>query len=83
MFNDLSYCNRVKHVVLKISQDEVIIAKWSKICGVHILEGSNIVVHSLSASEDFHDKNKLWDLRSRHDDCLKAVSKHFNEFCKR
>lgn len=65
MFNDLGYYIRVEHVMLKISHGEVSIAKWSKICGLYILEGSNVVVHSSSASEYFRDKNKLCDLRSR------------------
>lgn len=69
--------------VLKISQGEVIITKRSKICGLYMLEGSNVVIHYSSASEDIHDNKKLWDLRSRHDGFLKVVSKYFNEFCKR
>lgn len=56
--------------MLKILDDEVIIVKESKICGLYILKGSNIVFHSLLSSEDFHDKSKVWDLRSRHDDFL-------------
>lgn len=63
--------------------NEVIIAKGSKIYGLYILESSNVVVHSLSASENFHDKNIVWDLSSRHDDCSEAVSEHVNKFCRR
>lgn len=46
MFDDLDYCTRVEHVVLKISHGEVIIAKKFKICNLYILEYSNVVVHS-------------------------------------
>ena len=38
MFDDLGYCTRVEHEVLKISHDKLIIAKGSKICGQYILE---------------------------------------------
>lgn len=54
----------------KISHGEVIIANWSKLCGLYILEGSDVVVDSSSTSEDFYEKNKIHDLRSRHDGCL-------------
>ena len=53
-----------------------------KICGLYILEGSNVVVHSSSPNEDFHEKNTLWDLRSSHGGCLGVVLEHFNEFCR-
>lgn len=59
----------------------MIIAKRSKIRDLYILEGSNIVVHSSSTSEDFHDKKQLWDLRLRHGGCLEVVLEHFNEIC--
>lgn len=74
MFNDIGYCTRVERGMLKILHDEVIIVKWSKTCGLYILEGSNVVVHSLLTSEGFQGKKRLWDLRSRHDDCMKVVS---------
>lgn len=32
---------------------EVIIDKEYKICGLYILEGLNVIIHSLSTSEDF------------------------------
>lgn len=48
-----------------------------------ILEGSSFVTHSSSSSEDFHDKNKLYELRSRHGRFLEVVSKHFDNFCRR
>ena len=80
MFDDLGYCTRVEHKVLKISHDGVIMDKWSKICWLYILEGFNVFVHSSSHNEDFHDKNNLWDLRSRHGKCMKVVLEHFNEF---
>ena len=46
MFDDIGYYIIFKHDVLKISLVKVIIAKWSKIYGLHILESSNVVVHS-------------------------------------
>lgn len=52
-------------------------------CCLYILEVSNAIVHSLSTSEDFHYKNKLWDLRSMHDDHLEVSLELFNEFYKR
>ena len=39
MFDDLGYCTRVERGMFKISHDEVIIVKRSKICGLYILEG--------------------------------------------
>lgn len=81
MFDDLRYCTRFKHGVLKISHGEVIIAKGYKTYRLYILEGFNVVVNSSSASEDFHEKKTLWDLRSRHCGWTKTGSKHFNEFC--
>lgn len=60
--------------MLNIFNGEMIIAKGSKICGLYILKGFNVVVHSSSATEDTHDKNKLWDLISRHSECLKVAS---------
>lgn len=83
MFDDLGYSTRVEHVVFKISHGEVIIAKWSKVWRLYILEGSNVIVLSSSASEDFHDKNKLWDLRLRHGEFLEVILDHFNEFYRR
>lgn len=67
--------------MLKIPNGEVIISKGSQICGVCILKGSNVIVHLSLSSEDFHDKNKLWDLWLRYGGCLEVISKHFNEFC--
>lgn len=57
MFDDLDYCIRIEHEVLKISHGEVIITKGYKICGLYILEASNVAVDLSSASEDFYDKN--------------------------
>lgn len=60
MFNEIGYCTRVKHSMLKISYGEVIIAKVYKLCALHILKGANVVLYSLSSSsEDFHEENKL------------------------
>lgn len=56
MFDDLCYYTRFVHEVLKVSHGEMIIAKGSKIYDLYILEGSNFVVHSSSASEEFHEK---------------------------
>lgn len=58
----------------------MIIVKGSKICWLYILNGSNVIDHSLFPCEDFYDKNKLSDLRSRHGRCLEVVLEHFNEF---
>lgn len=66
VFYYLGYFTRVKHMVLKIFHGDVIIAEGSKIYNLYILEDSNVVVHSSSFSEDFHNKNKLWDLRLGH-----------------
>lgn len=57
-------------------------AKWYKICGLHILKVSIIIVHSSSVGDQFHDKNKLGDLRSRHGRCMKIVLENFSEFFK-
>lgn len=57
-------------------------AKWYKICGLYILKVSIIVVHSSSVSDQFHDKNKLGDLRLRHGRCMKIVLENFSEFFK-
>lgn len=65
MFDDLGYCTKVERRVLNISYDGVIIVKGSKIYGLCILEGSKFVVHSSLTSGGFHNKKKLWDLRSR------------------
>lgn len=46
-----------------------------------ILEGSSFVTHSSLSSEDSHDKNKLYELRSRHRRFLEVVSKHFDNLC--
>lgn len=49
--------------MLNISHGEVSITKRSKICGLYIfLEGSNVVVYSSSAREEFHDMNNLYGI---------------------
>lgn len=40
---------------------------------LYTLEVSNFIFHSSWAIKDFNDKNKLWDLRSRHGGCLEVV----------
>lgn len=55
------------------------IDKWSKIGGLYILEGLSVFVHSSLASEDFQEKNELWDLRWMHDGCLEVISEQFNK----
>lgn len=84
IFDYLRYYARVEHEVLNILHNGVIIVKVSKIYGLYFLEGSNVtVVYSLSTSEDFQTKKKLWNLRSRHGGFLEVVSYHFNEFRRR
>lgn len=58
MFDHLGYCTRVEHELLNFLHGGMIISKGCKICGLYIIKGSNIIVHSLLCSEDFHDKNK-------------------------
>lgn len=82
MFGDLDYYVRVKHVVLMISQGGVTMAKGSKISGLYILDGFNVIGHSPLASEEFYDKNKLWDLRLRRGRCVKVMLDHLNEIYK-
>ena len=53
MFDDLGYCTRAEHGVLKIPPDELIIVKGSKIYGLYILEGSNVISHSSLTSGGF------------------------------
>lgn len=55
MFDVIDYCTRVEHVILKIMHGGMIMDKGDKICELYILKGFNVVVHSLSDSEDFHD----------------------------
>lgn len=81
MFGDLSFCTIVKHGVLKILHDGFIMAKWSKISGLYILDGFVFIICASSISEKFHDKNKL---------CfnalyiyLEVVLDHYNKFCRR
>lgn len=69
--------------MLKIKYGEAIIDKGSKMCDLYIFEGFNDVVHSSSVSEDFHENNKPYDLRSRHVGCVKVILEYFNEFCRR
>lgn len=57
--------------------------KGSKICVLYILNGSTVICHASSVSEDFHDKNMLWNLRSTHVKCMEVVVDNFNEFCKK
>lgn len=45
MLDDIIYCARFKHGVLKTFHHELIIAKGSKTRGLYILEGFNVVVH--------------------------------------
>lgn len=45
IFDDLGYCTRIDYWVFKNSYGEVIITKETKICGLYILECSNIVIH--------------------------------------
>lgn len=59
MFDDIEYCTRVEHGVLKISHGEVIIDKRFKIRDLCILEDYNVTVHSSSSTEYFHDNKKL------------------------
>lgn len=73
MFDDLYYCTRVENGVLRILHGEVNIIKRSNICGLYIFKGFNVIVHLSFSSEDFHDKKKLWDLKSRHVGCLDVV----------
>lgn len=80
MLDDIGYCIKIKHGTLKILHGEVIIDKGSKICGLSILKGSNVVVHSSTTNEDFYYKNKLWNLRSRHYICLEVVSSNLMSF---
>ena len=61
---------------------ETIIAKGYKTRGIYILEGFNVVVHSSLTSENFHEKNKMWYLRSRHGGFFEVVSEHFMGFAK-
>ncbi|CAK8533702.1 unnamed protein product [Lathyrus sativus] len=82
MFDDLGYCTRVQHGVLKILHDELIIAKGSKICGLYILEGSNVIINSSLTSGGFHDKEELWDLSLRCYECVEKVLEEYNEFCR-
>lgn len=65
----------------------MIMPKGSKVCGLYILDGYNFIRRASLVSENFYDKNKLWDLRSRHINerrtkkGLKVVLYEFNEFC--
>lgn len=43
MFDDIDFCFRVKHEVLKILHSALIVAKVSKICGLYSLYGSNVI----------------------------------------
>lgn len=61
MFDDLGYHTIFEHGALKILYGGLIIAKGSRIYGLYIWEGSNVIFHSWSASEDFHDNEMLWD----------------------
>lgn len=81
MFDDLGCCTRVEHGMLKILHGKVIIAKVSKTCALYILKGSDVIFHSSSASDEFHKKKNICDLRSRYDGCLEIVLEHLNEFC--
>lgn len=40
MFDDIDYCTRFEHEMLKIFHGGFIMAKWSKMCGLCILDGS-------------------------------------------
>lgn len=87
MFDDLGKCTKFEYRVFKSLHGRFIMAKLSKMCGLYILDGSIIIVHASLASKEFHDKNKLQDLRSRHvsgrrtDKGLNNGSKWFNKFC--
>lgn len=83
MYDVLGYCTNIEHEVLKILYGEAIIVKGSKRRDFYILEGSNVVDNSSSTSEDFHDKNKLWDLWSMHGDACMLFSENFNEVFRR
>lgn len=52
--------------MLKIVYGALIMAKWSKICEFHLLDNSTIINHLPLASQDFHDKIKLWYLQLAH-----------------
>lgn len=83
MFDDPGYYIIVEHKVFKILHVRVIIAKVSKLYGLYILEGSSVVVYSSLNIIPFHEKNKLFDLRSRYDGCLNVVSEHLMSFANR
>lgn len=38
MFDDLGYCTIIEHDMLRISHGTLIIAKWSEICGLYMLD---------------------------------------------
>lgn len=46
MFDDLGYYTRIECRVLQISHDDLIMAKGSKVCGLYILDGFNIIGHA-------------------------------------
>src|SRR4051812_46984211 len=84
MFVELGYFTKVEYGVLRISHGKVIIiTKGSTICELYILEGSNVIVHSSSESEEFYDKSRLWELRSKRGECHEVILENFNEFSKR
>lgn len=41
-------------------------AKGSNMCGLYILYGFTVISYTSLVSKDFHDKNKLCDMRSEH-----------------
>lgn len=53
MFNDLGYCKRVEHEVLKTSNGGLNMKKWYKKCKLGILDDSNIIGHASLTSEYF------------------------------
>jgi len=66
MSDGLGYCTIIERGTMRISHGALVIAKWSKIHGLYILEGSTVITHALVASVDTLDITKLWHLGLGH-----------------
>lgn len=66
MFDNLGYCIKIEHGVLKKFTRHWLWLNGLKYMSCILLDGSIIICHESLASQDFYDKTKLWHLRLSH-----------------
>ncbi|RDX64245.1 putative mitochondrial protein, partial [Mucuna pruriens] len=63
MFN--GYTTQIEHGIMKISNNNLVIAKGIKRNGLYILDGSTIIAQVILVSQNQHDKTRLWHVSEK------------------